>query len=77
MTDEQIIKALECCIKQEVNCKQCSYEAYRHKDCTDRFYADIIELIDRQKAEIERLQKEARRFADIGKFYSEIKVAIN
>ena len=34
---------------------------------------DIEPLINRQKAEIERLNKEVETFADIGKMYSEIK----
>lgn len=48
------------------------------KKCTEPFEVrDIIkqqqETINRQQAEIERLQKENNQFADIGKMYSEIK----
>ena len=55
MTDNEIKEALECCLKNEIDCHGCPYEEYSKRDCTDRFYADVIELINRQKAEIERL----------------------
>ena len=35
---------------------------------------EAFDLIKRQKAEIEKLQKENKQFADIGKLHSEIKV---
>lgn len=57
MTDEQIIKALKYCLEQEVHCKGCPYEEYSKKDCTYRLYKDTLDLINRQKTEIERLQK--------------------
>lgn len=53
MKDNEIIKALECCIKEEVNCRNCPYEEYRHTDCVDRVYNDVINLINRQKKEIQ------------------------
>ena len=39
----------------------------------DKVCVEAYDLINRQKAEIERLQKESNQFADIGKMYSEIK----
>ncbi len=56
MIDNDIIKALECCGKpvNEECCSECPYhlggEEYCHK-----LIGDTIDLINRQKAEIERL----------------------
>ena len=70
MTDNEIIKALECCISNELaweNCPDCPYRKYR-LSCMDDMLADAISLINRQQAEIERLknglaisQKETKR----------------
>lgn len=56
MTDEQIIKALECCLKEN-ECQVCPYGAV----CLDNKYVsilskDALDLINRQKVEIERLK---------------------
>lgn len=54
MTDKEIIKALECCAtNDETMCEQCPYD---RKGCLMLpLYA--IDLINRQQAEIERLNK--------------------
>lgn len=57
MTDNEIIKALECC-NQEDMCDQCPYDFA----CYDEKYKsilskDALDLINRQQAEIEELQK--------------------
>ena len=69
MTDKEIIKALECCEERDMNCVSCpqcgncpqlSYflvEANR-EDCRTLLFAKALNLINRQKAEIERLQKD-------------------
>ena len=72
MTDEQIIKALECC-KSNINlCNSCPMDQEKKDDCTcGMFLAEYaISLINRQKAEIERLEnslaiskKETKRYA--------------
>ena len=53
MTDEQIIKALECCSQETADCKNCPNE----DTCGE---IDVIEqtvsLIKRQQAEIKRLE---------------------
>lgn len=54
MTDNEIIKALECC-SQEDMCKQCPYRMA----CLDDKYINIVskdalDLINRQRAKIER-----------------------
>ena len=56
MTDNEIIKALECCKDPEcANCKECpAYET--HKDCMGCVLSEAIDLINRQRAEIERLK---------------------
>ena len=60
MTDKDIIKALECCISDE-NCENCPLH---HKKIENacvltvvEFYKEILDLINRQQAEIERLQE--------------------
>lgn len=59
-TDEQIIKALECCVKTEFisDCAKCKMFAF---DCKDIFIENALDLINRQKAEIEELKTEIER----------------
>lgn len=67
MTDNEIIKVLECCWKnyKEDTCKYCvggcpasSCDLTEDEDdCMDVLYRRTINLINRQKAKIERLQK--------------------
>jgi hypothetical protein len=73
LTDNEIIKALECC-KSVIggNCDACPYVCCNMYEESDAI-KDAISLINRQKAEIERLQKVNDSFTDIGKLYSEIK----
>ena len=61
MTDNEIIKALECCIGwgtcKERQCpmiKECA-------DDLDSVYKYALDLINRQRAEIEELNRELRR----------------
>ena len=56
MTDNEIIKALECIASdKDVLCKGCSYNKYYLNQCHKENAKDAINLINRQKAEIERL----------------------
>ena len=55
MTDNEIIKALECCAKS--SCKNCP-ENCGSAMCLKNLVIDSLDLINRQKAEIERLEKE-------------------
>lgn len=74
MTEKDIIKALECIAsKENVLCKNCPYNKYHLMECHRTASKDALDLINRQQAEIERLQNENNQFADIGKLYSEIK----
>lgn len=61
MTDEQIIKAFKCCVTDDGDdCFQCPYGDIVYKPgnggCVNRCHKDALDLINRQKAEIERLQ---------------------
>lgn len=55
MTDNEIIKALECCIK-ECDYEHCPYYVNDRYECGDNFNKDILNLINRQKAEKETMQ---------------------
>ena len=70
MTDNEIIKALECCKKNEKHstceyCKECPASWCDLKDnednCYDVLYSRSIDLILRQRAEIEKLKTENER----------------
>ena len=83
MTDNEIIKALECCIKVETygDCVEMGCPASTKQGCyyylrTDDDYEntiyieilkDALDLINRQKAEIERLQKHIQEGVDLAK----------
>ena len=62
MTDEQIIKALKCCATDDGDdCSQCPYGNIVYKPgnggCVNRCRKDALDLINRQKAEIEELRE--------------------
>lgn len=62
MTDEQIIKALECCATDDGdNCSQCPYGNIVYKSgnggCVNRCRKDALDLINCQKIENEELQE--------------------
>ena len=54
MKDKDIIKALECCYKY--GCKQCPLWEYKGDCFKELIEHNALDLINRQKAEIERLQ---------------------
>ncbi len=60
MTDNEIIKALECCIKDDAKyCDDCSYydEKEEHKQlCVYRLHRDTLDLIARLKDRNKRYQ---------------------
>lgn len=55
MIDNEIKKALECCMKTEFisDCAKCEMLAF---DCKDTLIENALNLINRQKAEIESLK---------------------
>ena len=57
MTDNEIIKALECLAGTEIMCKDCSFSRFESRGfaCKKNVSTAAIDLINRQKAEIERL----------------------
>ena len=59
MTDNEIIKALECCKPQKGtrDCNNCPY-AECEKGCADELIKESLDFINRQKAEIDRLKSE-------------------
>ncbi len=56
MTDNEIIKALKCCKGDAVPCSGCIYADFGQ--CQTYMADDALKLINRQKAEIERLTRE-------------------
>lgn len=57
MTDNEIIKALECCgVSAEGNCRECPL-INDYSPCGVTLTANALNLINRQKAEIERLEE--------------------
>ena len=57
MTDAEIIKALECCVTDDYDesCVKCP--ARKHKGCDYTLHKNALDLINRQKAEIEMLKE--------------------
>ena len=61
MTDNEIIKALECCADNtEGKCRECPFHKLKIS-CIDGLERNALDLINRQKAEIERLTKDKYR----------------
>ena len=61
-TDEQIIKALECCSQPYCNNNNCPLNEHtiNTKDCITKLSTNSLDLINRQRAEIERLHSEVK-----------------
>ena len=72
LTDNEIIKALECCTKCNSDCEKCEIKDFCEEQNSEINKA-ILDLINRLQAENEKLKKSNETFADIGKLYSEIK----
>ena len=63
MTDNEIIKALEYCMYDDYDyCKECMYR--ENKPCQENLIRDALCLINRQKAEIERLRYNLKAVLD-------------
>ena len=54
MTDNEIIKAVGCCIGN-TKCDECPM--FRTQNCMNKVFGYALDFINRQKAENERLQK--------------------
>ena len=68
MTDNEIIKALECCTSYD--CEHCKYEPpilvpKSSLACNDALMKDALDLINRQRAEIEEKSNKLREIMPI------------
>lgn len=54
-TDEEVIRALECCTTS-ADCEECPY--YAHPVCNVARSKDALDLINRQRAEIDDLTRD-------------------
>ena len=63
MTDEQIVKGLECCVSHK-SCDACEF--YMHDTCFVVRHKEIFDLIKRQQAEIEKLKKVGNKIDSLG-----------
>ena len=60
MTDNEIIKAMQCVIGNDVKCSECTYQkVLPFPSCRRMCAKNALDLINRQKAEIERLSIES------------------
>lgn len=58
MTDNEIIKALECCTTKDAKCSDCpAFKKVDRSDCK-KYFRGAIDLINRQQSEIERYERE-------------------
>lgn len=57
MTDNEIIKALECC-STSYDCEDCPYYC-GDKDCPESVIKDALDLINRKNVEIEKCKRDA------------------
>lgn len=58
MTDNEIIKALGCVAGYGTDCESCPNNHISHPDCMGRAALNALDLINCQRAEIERLQRQ-------------------
>jgi hypothetical protein len=58
MTDNEIIKALECCTTNGASCKGCPAFVKVDRSNCKKYFRGAIDLINRQKAEIDDLNKD-------------------
>lgn len=59
MTDNEIIRSMECVIGNDVNCSECAYQkVLPFPSCRMMCAKNALDLINRQKAEIEKLKQE-------------------
>ena len=64
MTDNEIIKALDCFSGKEIYCKNCAYRDNSNMGiCRRNAAKDTIDLINRQRAEIEDLKDKNEHLA--------------
>ena len=68
-TDDEIIKALECCKSGYCIARKCPfYDATEDDDigaCTSRLSSNALDLINRQKAELERIHRHTEMYHEV------------
>ena len=78
VTDEEIIKAVECCSDPCVICDECPLYCVGANCSSFELHRYALDLINRQKSEIKRLQKEVNlvsiQFQDLQERTDEIKL---
>ena len=63
MTDNEIIKFMQCVIGNDVKCSECTYQkVLPFPSCRRKCAKNALELINRQKEEIEKLKQENEFF---------------
>ena len=79
MTDNEIIKAMQCVIGNDANCSECTYQkVLPFPSCRRKCAKNALDLINRQKAEIERLKDELHRAkVEISKHFDYMDEATN
>ena len=71
LTDEEIVKALDKCFakKGEMSCKDCKvYTGEGLRDCMSNVAIPALDLINRQKAEIERLKQSNKNILFVNEY---------
>ena len=73
MTDNEIIKSMQCVIGKEMLCSECTYQkVLPFPSCRMTCAKNALDLINRQNEEIESLKDELHRAkVEISKFYEQ------
>ena len=75
MTDNEIIKALECCSKITFSCDGCPLKHLKYSECYELVIRSTLDLINRQQAEIEQITEkfncQQTVYADLSKIIKE------
>ena len=70
MTDNEIIKYMQCVIGNEVSCSECTYQkALPFPSCRRMCAKNALDLINRQKEEIDRLNIELQSMRSAANSY--------
>lgn len=56
MTDEEIIKGLMCCSKDDGSCEPCPFWEMESPECIHALVKNTLDLIKRQNEELEKLK---------------------
>lgn len=70
MTDNEIIKSMQCVIGKEMLCSECTYQkVLPFPSCRMMCAKNALDLINRQKEEIERLNIECQSMRNVANSY--------